>query len=96
MVSSVIINSNLQGIAGVYANAGSSNKISRAYQQAEPARDDIQISSQGQQFNEILQKLKSGSDVRMDKVAMYENMLAAGTYKVDNGTLADKLLQYRY
>lgn len=96
MVSNVIINGNLQGIAGVYANAGSKNKISRAYQQAEPARDDIQISSQGQRFNEILQKLKSGSDVRMDKVAEYENMLAAGTYQVDNGALADKLLQYRY
>lgn len=96
MVSDVIINGNLQGIAGVYANAGSNNKVSRAYQQTEPARDDIQISSQAQQFNEILRKLKSGSDVRMDKVAMYEDMLAAGTYQVDNGALADKLLQYRY
>ena len=92
----MIINGNLQGIAGVYANAGSNNKVSKAYQQAEPAGDDIQISSQGQQFNEIMRKLRAGSDVRMDKVAMYENMLAAGTYQVDNGALADKLLQYRY
>ena len=50
----MIINGNLQGIAGVYANAGSNNKVSKAYQQAEPAGDDIQISSQGQQFNEIM------------------------------------------
>ena len=92
----MIINGSLQGIAGVYANAGSNNKISKAYQKTESAGDNIQISTQGQQFNEILCKLKSGSDVRMDKVAMYENMLAAGTYQVDNGALADKLLQYRY
>ena len=92
----MIINGNLQGIAGVYANSGSNNKIAKAYQQVQPASDDIQISTQGQQFNEIMKKLKSGSDVRMDKVAMYENMLAAGTYQVSNDALADKLLQYRY
>ena len=92
----MIINGNLQGIAGVYANAGSNNKVSKAYQQAEPAGDDIQISSQGQQFNEIMRKLKAGSDVRMDKVAEYENMVASGAYQVSSRDLAEKILQYRY
>ena len=92
----MIINNNLQGIAGVYTNSGSVNKLAKAYRQEETVNDNIQISSQGQQFSEILKKLKSGSDVRMDKVAEYENMIASGAYQVSNSDLAEKILQYRY
>ncbi|MCI7611795.1 MAG: flagellar biosynthesis anti-sigma factor FlgM [Selenomonadaceae bacterium] len=92
----MIINNNLQGIAGVYTNSGSVNKLAKAYRQEETVNDNIQISSQGQQFSEILKKLKSGSDVRMDKVAEYENMIASGAYQVSNRDLAEKILQYRY
>ena len=92
----MIINNTLQGIAGVYSNSGSVNKVARAYRQEEQLNDNIQISSQGQQFSEIMKKLKAGSDVRMDKVTEYENMIASGAYQVSNGDLADKILQYRY
>ena len=92
----MIINNTLQGVAGVYSNSGSVNKVARAYRQEEQLNDNIQISSQGQQFSEIMKKLKAGSDVRMDKVTEYENMIASGAYQVSNGDLADKILQYRY
>ena len=92
----MIINNTLQGIAGVYSNSGSVNKVARAYRQEEQLNDNIQISSQGQQFSEIMKKLKAGSDVRMDKVTEYENLIASGAYQVSNGDLADKILQYRY
>ena len=92
----MIINNTLQGVAGVYSNSGSVNKVARAYRQEEQLNDNIQISSQGQQFSEIMKKLKAGSDVRMDKVTEYENMIASGAYQVSNHDLAEKILQYRY
>ena len=92
----MIINNTLQGVAGVYTNSGSVNKLAKAYRQEVPVNDNIQISSQGQQFSEIMKKLKAGSDVRMDKVTEYENLIASGAYQVSNGDLADKILQYRY
>lgn len=92
----MIINNTLQGVAGVYSNSGSVNKVARAYRQEEQLNDNIQISSQGQQFSEIMKKLKAGSDVRMDKVAEYENMIASGAYQVSSRDLAEKILQYRY
>lgn len=90
------INNSIQAMASMY---GSSNRINRAvksYGQGDTAGDDIQISTEGQQFNELLQKLRSGSEVRMDKVTEYENLLAAGTYSVSNSDLAEKILQYQY
>ena len=92
----MIINNTLQGVAGVYVNSGSVNKLAKAYRQEASVNDNIQISSQGQQFSEIMKKLKAGSDVRMDKVTEYENLIASGAYQVSNGDLADKILQYRY
>ena len=92
----MIINNTLQGVAGVYTNSGSVNKLAKEYRQEAPVNDNIQISSQGQQFSEIMKKLKAGSDVRMDKVTEYENLIASGAYQVSNGDLADKILQYRY
>lgn len=92
----MIINNTLQGVAGVYSNSGSVNKVARAYRQEEQLNDNIQISSQGQQFSEIMKKLKAGSDVRMDKVTEYENMIASGAYQVSSRDLAEKILQYRY
>lgn len=96
MVSTVIINGNVQGVAGVYTGSSRISRTARSYSQSGSVSDDIQISSQGLQFNELLKKLKSGSDVRMDKVTEYENMVSAGTYQVSNGALADSILQYRY
>lgn len=90
------INNSLQGLAGVYTNAGRVNKAAKAYNTSKAVNDNIQISTEGQRFNELLQKLKSGSEVRMDKVTEYENLLAAGSYSVSSSDLADKILQSRY
>ena len=92
----MIIKGNIQGVAGVYTGSGRISRAARSYSQSGSVSDDIQISSQGLQFNELLKKLKSGSNVRMDKVMEYEKMISAGTYQVSNGALADSILQYRY
>ena len=47
-------------------------------------------------FSATLQQLKGMDDVRQDKVDFYTNQLAEGTYSVDAGMLADKILQTRY
>ncbi|MDD3115703.1 MAG: flagellar biosynthesis anti-sigma factor FlgM [Anaerovibrio sp.] len=92
----MIINSSIQGVSGVYSNAGRVGKTARAYEQGGAVNDNIQISTEGQQFNELLKKLKAGSEVRMDKVTEYENLLASGAYQVSSSDLADKILQSRY
>ena len=92
----MIINGNIQGVAGVYAGVGRTIKAAGSYSKAGSVSDDIQISTQGQQFSELMKKLKSGSDVRMDKVTEYENMVSAGTYRVSDADLADSILRYRY
>ena len=92
----MIINNTLQGIASVYSKNNSTSKAAKAYQQERDEQDDIQISTKGQQFNDLLQKLKSGSEVRTDKVVYYENLVASGSYFVSSQDLADKILQTRY
>ena len=64
----MIINNTLQGIASVYSKNNSISKAAKAYQQERDEQDDIQISTKGQQFNDLLQKLKSGYEVRTEKV----------------------------
>ena len=92
----MIINNTLQGIASVYSKNNSISKAAKAYQQERDEQDDIQISTKGQQFNDLLQKLKSGSEVRTDKVVYYGNLVASGSYFVSSQDLADKILQTRY
>ena len=57
--------------------------------------DDIQISTEGQRFSSIMNRLKSGSEVRMEKVRDYERRLESGTYRVDSGDLAESIMRCR-
>lgn len=91
----MIINNNIQSLAGVYANHSSVNKMSRS-QREEAGQDEIQISSQAQSFSDALKKLSSIDDVRHDKVAELSNRIAAGSYQVSDEDLAESILSFRY
>jgi len=73
----MIINNSLQGIASIYSNHRSNNKIAKAGRNEE-RRDEIHISQEGQNVREALAKMNSMDDVRHDRVAELENMIAAG------------------
>ena len=91
----MIINNNLQGIASVYANHRSTNKVAHT-EREEVRSDEIHISSKAQNASEMLKKLNAMSDVRSDCVAELENMIAAGNYHVNSYDLASSMLNCRF
>ena len=56
------------------------------------ARDEVQISSFGRDYQIAKQAVQEASDIRTDKVADLKAKVSAGTYQVDNGDFASKLL----
>ena len=91
----MIINNNLQSIAGIYANHRSTNKVAQVAQD-EVRGDEIHISTKAQNASEMLKKLNAMDQVRADRVAELENMIAAGNYHVDSRELAASMLQSRF
>ena len=91
----MIINNNIQSIAGIYSNHSSSNKVARAGRDEEK-RDEIHISQEGQNVREMLNKMNSMDDVRHDRVAELENLIASGNYHVSSRDLAESILQCRF
>lgn len=91
----MIINNSLQGIASIYSNHSSNNKIAKAGHNEE-RRDEIHISQEGQNVREALSKMNSMDDVRHDRVAELENLIAAGNYHVSSSELAASMLQNRF
>ena len=56
------------------------------------ARDEVQISSFGRDYQIAKQAVQEASDIRTDKVAELKTKVTAGNYHVDNGDFASKLL----
>ena len=84
----MIINNNIQSIAGIYSNHSSNNKIAKAGREEEK-RDEIHISQTGQNVREMLQKMNEMDDVRHDRVAELENLIASGNYHVSCSAVSD-------
>ena len=59
---------------------------------AASARDEVQISSFGRDYQIAKQAVQEASDIRTDKVAELKAKVASGNYHVDNGDFASKLL----
>lgn len=56
-------------------------------------RDEVQISRAGRDYQVAKQAVSKAPDVREDRVIQVRGRMAAGTYKVDNGEFAAKLLE---
>lgn len=97
-VKPMMINNTIQAVAGAYSATASSTaaKAKAKESTAVSAKDEIVLSNEARSFSATLQQLKGMDDVRQDKVDFYTNQLAEGTYSVDAGMLADKILQTRY
>ena len=55
-------------------------------------RDQVSISQAGRDYQVAKNAVSEASDVREDKVAQLKAMVDNGTYKVDEGDFASKLL----
>lgn len=55
--------------------------------------DQVSISRTGYDFQIAKKAVSEASDIREDKVAQIKSMVDAGTYKVEEGDFAAKLLE---
>ena len=56
-------------------------------------RDEVQISSFGRDYQIAKKAVAEASDIREDKVSQLKSMIDAGTYSVEPGDFASKLLE---
>ena len=71
------------------------NKTTRtkATASVERPRDAVQISQAGKDYQIAKQAVANAPDIREDKVADLKAKISAGTYSVDTGDFASKLLE---
>lgn len=55
-------------------------------------KDEVQISSQGRDFQVAKKAVAEASDIREDKVAEVKSKIDSGNYSVDTGDFASMLL----
>jgi negative regulator of flagellin synthesis FlgM len=56
-------------------------------------RDQVSISQAGRDYQVAKTAVSQASDIREDKVAQLKSMIDAGTYSVEPGDFASKLLE---
>ena len=80
------------------------NQVAAIYKSSKPARtnaakktgsfqDQLQISQTGRDYQIAKQAVANASDIREDKVAQLKTRVESGSYKVDSGDFASKLLE---
>lgn len=78
-------------IAQIY---GAQNTVKTTKTQAVAGkRDQVTISQAGRDFQVAKNAVSEASDIRESKVAQLKSRIEAGTYKVDEGDFASKLLE---
>lgn len=72
-----------------------SGKVTKAMKSSEigAARDEVQISSFGHDYQIAKQAVADASDIREDKVARLKESVDSGNYNVDVKDFAHKLLE---
>ena len=96
-VRDMMINTSVQSVAGVYAKNTATSVKKTARNSAIDNSDEIVLSSEVKSFSAALQQLQNTSgDVRQDKVDLYADQIANGTYDVSASNIAASMLQLRY
>ena len=57
-------------------------------------RDEVQISQTARDYQIAKQAVAETSDIREDKVSQLKNKMSTGSYSVDTGDFAEKLLAH--
>ena len=92
----MIINGNVQAVAGAYSVSSSGSVKRAASVQAMQKSDEVHLSSEGQSFSSMLQKLQSMDDVRSSRVQDLSAQMANGSYNVPSENIAASLLGVRF
>jgi flagellar biosynthesis anti-sigma factor FlgM len=93
----MLINSTIQSITGLYANQGASamNRARGAKAAQSAPSDEVLLSSEAKNFSQAMGQLREMDDVRPEKVAYFQNLIAAGGYYVASENIASSMLQAR-
>ena len=91
----MIINNNIQSVTSLYGTSQATGAYRARSKAAESTRDEVEISEAGQNFSEMLQKLREEPEVRQDKVNYYSKAIANGTYQVSAENIAAAMLGQR-
>lgn len=81
-------------IAQVYGVQNS--RKTQKTQSANGPKDQVSISSAGRDYQVAKNAVSEASDIREDKVSQLKSMIDAGTYSVQPGDFASKLLEKYY
>ena len=92
----MIINGNVQAVAGAYSVSSSGGVKRAASVQAMQKSDEVHLSSEGQSFSSMLQKLQNMDEVRGEKVQDIRGKFADGSYNVPSENIAASLLGIRF
>ena len=70
-----------------------SNYKTQKTQNNSTVKDQVSISQAGRDFQVAKNAVSQASDIREDKVSQLKSMIDAGTYSVEPGDFASKLLE---
>ena len=88
----MIVNNNIQSVTTLYGSAQAAHAYRSKAAGKAAQQDEVVISEAGQSFSDMLQKLRSGDEVRQEKVDAYTQGIVNGIYHVDAKDIAAKML----
>ncbi|WP_294152341.1 flagellar biosynthesis anti-sigma factor FlgM [uncultured Selenomonas sp.] len=91
----MIINNSIQSVSSLYGTSQAASSYRARSKAPESTSDAVEISEVGQNFSEMLQKLREEPEVRQDKIDYYAKAIADGTYQVSAENIAAAMLGQR-
>lgn len=88
----IISGKQVQGILKVYNEQKSLGKQAKTDSGKIDKKDEVILSSNAQEFGQLLQSLKNMSDVRPERVQELSRQIDSGTYRVSGKAVADKMI----
>ncbi|MDF0731940.1 flagellar biosynthesis anti-sigma factor FlgM [Pseudomonas entomophila] len=93
------LNNSPSATGGVRGNSASGNaekaeQASEAPKQASASGEAVHLSQEAQQLQKISDKLRDQPEVNSARVAQLKQAIADGSYQVDAGRVASKLLDF--
>lgn len=92
----MIINGNVQAVAGAYSVSSAGGARRTAGVREVEKSDEVLLSHEGQSFSSMLKKLQAMDDVRGEKVQDLSAKIAGGSYDVSSENIAARLLSVRF
>ena len=83
----------MQQILKAYQDPNKGKQVSAAKKSSPASQpDEVILSTQAQDFGQLMQQVKTTPDVRQDKVEQLSQSIANGTYYVSGYDIAGKML----